>query len=277
MLGLALDAPEERHTAERAARTTVSYVDGFVPDDPARDLAALGVAEVLRTTGAPGGVALRVAKGWPPGSGMGSSAASAVGAVVATNALLGEPLDAVALLACAGRAEQRGTGSTALDNVAASLMGGLVCITGQDPPAAVSLPAPPWPLAVVLPQVVVRTEAARAVLTQQVALQDALSNLRDLAGLLAAIQHSDLQAFAHHLRDHLAAPARRPLWPFLDAAKEAAVAAGAPTLSISGSGPALFAPCADRATADRVVSATVEAIGGRGWVSTVAAAGARVV
>ena len=214
VLGLALRTPAERLVARRAESVEVVYdpsVVPFVPDDPRRDLARLGADEVLAALGRPGGVALEIRKAWPPGSGMGSSAASAVGAVVAVDALYGGELSDDELLACAGRAELRGTGSVALDNCAASLRGGLVAITGQAPPRAVSLMAPPWPLALVLPEVVVRTEEARAVVPEQVPLDAALANLRDVAGLLAAIERNDLQGFADHLVDHLVSPARRPL------------------------------------------------------------------
>jgi homoserine kinase len=128
-----------------------------------------------------------------------------------------------------------------------------------------------------LPELTVHTGPAREALPEQVALVDAVRNLRNLMGLIDAVTRADLDAFVDHLHDQLAFPSRLELWPFLEPARAAAKTAGAPALSVSGSGPALFAPCPSEDVARRVVDAVTWAIGGQGWVAHAAVHGAALM
>jgi homoserine kinase len=278
VLGLALREPLDRVDAERTDApgmqvTNAGPYGDRVPDDPARNVASWAAQRVLEAAGAEGGLALTVHKHIPPGSGLGSSAASAVAGAVAAARALDWDADPQVLLAIGRDAEALAAGSPHLDNVAPALLGGFVAVLGTRPPDIRSLPlAGDWSLAVVLPDLVVRTAEAREVLPRRVPLGDAIQNLRDLTGLLDAAARGDLAAFCRHLGDQLAQPYRAPLVPWLAGAREAALAAGAPALSISGSGPAVFAPCPDPAAArvvrDAVVAwLDVRGIGSTGWVT----------
>jgi len=278
VLGLALREPLDRVDAERSTTpglrvTNTGPYGDRVPDDPARNVAAWAAERVLEAAGADGGLDLTVHKHIPPGSGLGSSAASAVAGAVAAARALGWEAAPQALLAIGRDAEALTAGSPHLDNVAPALLGGFVAVLGTRPPNIRSLPlAGDWSLAVVLPDLEVRTSEAREVLPRRVPMGDAIQNLRDLTGLLDAAARGDLAVFCQHLGDQLAQPYRAPLVPWLDGAREAALAAGAPALSISGSGPAVFAPCADvraaRAVRDAVVAwLDVRGIGSTGWVT----------
>ncbi len=278
VLGLALQEPLDRvdahHTDARGVvvENTGPYGDR-VPAAPDKNVAGWAAGKVLEASGASGGLAVLVHKHIPPGSGLGSSAASAVAGAVAAARALGLACEPELLLAIGRDAEALTAGSPHLDNVAPALLGGFVAVLGTTPPLVRALPlAGDWPLAVVLPDLEVRTSEARNVLPRRVPMSDAVQNLRDLTGLLDAAARGDLAAFCHHLGDQLAQPYRAPLVPWLPEVQQVAVEAGAPALSISGSGPAVFAPCPDQPTAVRVRDAVVawldvRGIGSTGWVT----------
>ncbi len=278
VLGLALREPLDRVDATRRPNpgvgvTVAGPFGERVPTDPDRNVAAWAAAQVMATTGADGGLDLVVHKHIPPGSGLGSSAASAVAGAVAAARALEEQVHPTVLLSIGRDAEALAAGSAHLDNVAPALLGGFVAVLRTKPPEIRSLTLKgDWSLAVILPHLEVRTADARKVLPRRVPMQDAVQNLRDLAGLLDAAARGDLEAFARHLGDQLAQPYRAPLVPWLDGARQAAIAAGAPALSISGSGPAVFAPCVDKERARQVCDAVVDwlddqGIGAQSWVT----------
>ena len=198
-------------------------------------------------------LALTLDKGLPIESGIGSSAASAVAAVGAVNAVLGEPLDAAELLACAGEAESAASGSVHLDNVAPSLLGGLRLITsgGQ----AESLPFPGGLVLVLfLPRLSLSTRRARSVLPAEVSLSTTVAHAQNLAGLIHALYQGDRELLGKSLQDLLAEPHRAHLVPGFRSVQEAVMAAGALGCSLSGSGPAVFA-LSEEADAEPVAAA----------------------
>ncbi|MBR57082.1 MAG: homoserine kinase [Myxococcales bacterium] len=265
VLGMALDIPLDSVTASLGG-TGIRVIPAGpygsrVPVEPERNVAAFTAQRVLKALNRTDGLELRVEKQIPPGSGLGSSAASAVAGAVATLRACGGDISAQELLAICGQAEALTSGTAHLDNVAPALLGGLVGVVGTDPPQIERLELPTdWRFAVILPHVEVRTEDARRVLPDTVPLSDAVQNLRHLTALLAAVGRQDLQTFATNLEDHLAIPYRAPLLPFYEACALAAQKAGAIKLQVSGSGPALFAPCANPEQAQAVCTAVEEAL-----------------
>jgi homoserine kinase len=263
VLGLAVTGPGDAVVAEWTSGEGLTLRDPghpTLPREAEKHTAGIAALEVLRQAGgAARGIALTVEKGLPLGGGRGGSGASAVAGAVAVNALLGHPLDRQGLLAAALAAEAAVSGRH-LDNVAPSLLGGLVLVRGLDPPDAVRLPTPPG-LHVVLaePDQVLRTADARAVIPRAIPLGTAVAQCADVAALVAAMVAGDLALLGRGVEDHLAEPARAPLLPRFREAKQAALAAGAVAASLSGSGPTAFALAADAATAAGVASAMAEA------------------
>jgi homoserine kinase len=245
ILGLAVAGAGDEVTAERTGGHAIEVRDTGHPDlptDPERNTAALAAREVLCRAGAAGlGVALTVRKGLPLAGGQGGSAASAVAAAVAVNHLLGGPLDADALLAACLEAEATVAGRHA-DNVAPSLLGGIILVRATEPPDVVRLHVPTdLRVALVHPDQRLRTRESRAVLPQQVPLATALHQAAQVAALVAALAAEDYALLGRALDDRIAEPARSPLLPGFAEAKRAALAAGALGASISGSGPTAFA------------------------------------
>lgn len=259
MLGLALAGAGDTVEAEPVANPGVVIVapgHPDLPDDPDRHASALAARAVLRRAGLAGqGVALRVTKGLPLSGGQGGSAASAIAGAGAVNALFGSPLAPIAVLEAALEAESAVAGRHA-DNLAPSLLGGLVLIRSMKPLDVVKLPVPA-DLVIVLahPAVALRTRDARAVLPATLPLATALYQSAQVAAIVAAAAAGDRELLGRAIDDRIAEPARAPLLPGFVEAKAAALGAGALGCSISGAGPTAFAIAPDGAAAPRIAAA----------------------
>jgi homoserine kinase len=288
VLGFALREPGDevsvRWTNGGVAIDDVMHDAGRLPRDAAKNTAGIAAGALLRLVGERRGVALTIRKGLPLSSGLGGSAASAVAAVVAVDALLGARLPSDVLLSCAFQGERDGAGSAHADNIAPALMGGLVLVRRPDPPDIIRLPVPDGLTAVVVhPDLEIETARARALLGTTVPLGDAIRQWANLGAFVDALHRSDFGQMARSLEDTIAEPRRSVLLPGLDAVKQAAASAGALGCSFSGSGPSLFALCADAQIAQRVAAAMADAVrthvapSAQTYVSAVAREGARVV
>lgn len=225
-----------------------------LPTNPARHASAIAAREVLSRAGmSENGVTLSVHKGLPLAGGQGGSAASAVAAAVAVNQLVndagGDALDAHALLSAALVAESTVAGRH-LDNLAPSLLGGVVCVRSIDPPDVAKIPVASalW-IALAHPEIKVRTADARAVLPVSVSRGVLIDQLAAVSALITGLVTGDLELIGRAMTDHYAEPARASLVPGFYAAKAAAIEAGALGGSFSGSGPTTFMVCATEAIA----------------------------
>lgn len=290
MLGLALADVGDRVSANRTGGSGISIaevrgLDGelhpYLSTDPERNTASIAAKALWDAHGDGGGVELRIRKGVPLQSGMGSSAASAVAAVVAVNALLGTPLPKPELLPFALEGEKFASGGTHADNVAPSLLGGLVLCPSVLLPDTVSLPAPASISAVLLhPNLQVNTAHARRSLAKAYSTEQWLSQQGYLAGFIAACTMNDLALMAKTLKDVVIEPQRAAAVPCFEAVREAAQRAGALGFSLSGSGPSMFSLCANKDARNLAVSME-QACRGLGiecesWVSPMDAPGAQL-
>ena len=291
MLGLALGGGAgDTVIAERSESAGISIdevrgLDGeihpYLSTDPLENTASIAAQALWDAAGAPGGAALKVHKGVPLQSGMGSSAASAVAAVVAVNALLDEPLDHVELLSYALEGEKYASGGLHADNVAPSLLGGLVLCPTVLLPEVVQLPVPAGVSAVLLhPELQVNTAHARRGLARGYSMQQWLEQQGYLAGFIAGCMAGDVDLIGRTLRDVVIEPQRAAAVPCFEDVKAAAMRAGALGCSLSGSGPSIFALCEER-RAVNLASAMEQACRALGiecqsWVSPLDAEGARL-
>jgi homoserine kinase len=257
---------------------------GRLPLAADRNTAGRAASAVLERLAERRGVVLHITKRMPLSSGLGSSAASAVAGAVATDLLCGGRLDRKALLRCALWGERLASGSEHADNVAPSLLGGFVLVRALDPePDLIDLPVPAGlACALVKPSLEIETLGARAMLGTTVELKRAVHQWANTAALTAGLFRSDLGLIERALEDYVAEPARAALVPGFYAVKAAARDAGALGCSLSGSGPTLFALCADRAIASRVADVMRDTFAAHGlaaerWVSLVGAKGAQAL
>lgn len=257
------DVVEAWREAEPGIRVEIgeSAVDWRAPVDPAKNTAAVAAKAVLRALGVKEGMTLRIRKGIPPGSGVGSSAASAVAGAWAANVLFGAPLDKAALGEAVLEGEVVAAGSRHGDNVLPALFGGLVLVSSGDPMRSRRVPLPrTLPMAVILPNVQVLTRQARAILPKRVPLEKAVHNASELAFMIDAFRAGDWETVGRCIMaDVLVEPVRARLLPCYDAVRSAAMEAGAFGCALSGSGPAMFAPAETRAAAERVRDAMLAA------------------
>ena len=244
-LGLALSSPSERmvlRTFEGKGVRLVLEADSNLPREAELNVAGMAAISALHKLGDPFGVEIEIYKSIMPGSGIGSSAASAVAAVVGVcelAKLIDKDLSEIDRLESALDGEQIASGSRHSDNIAPALFGGLRLID----PEGVShkLPVPEGLHLVVLhPQVVIKTAESRAVLPSKVLLQDAIHSSAWMGRFVQSCYTNDLEGFSHSLKDLLVGPYRKPLLPAFDKCEQAAINAGALTGGISGSGPSSF-------------------------------------
>jgi homoserine kinase len=290
MLGLAVAGVGDRVSARRTGAAGVSIAevrdaDGkrhpFLSTNPGENTASLAASSLWRAAGEPDGIELIVQKGIPLQSGMGSSAASAVAAVVAVNALLDEPLPAEALLEHALAGERFASGGLHADNVAPSLFGGLVLCPPILLPDVMRLPVPAGISSVLVhPELQVNTAESRKALAKGYSMDQWLTQQGLLAGFVAAVSSGDVDMLGRCLRDEIIEPQRASSVPCFEAAKAAALKADALGCSLSGSGPSIFALCRD-SVATNVAVAMEQACRKMGyacdsWISPLDALGARV-
>jgi homoserine kinase len=261
ILGFALHSPGDEVIMKLANHNQVIIKEitgdeGKLSWQPEKNTVSVTVLQFLHFFGISQGVDIYLHKKMPLGSGLGSSAASAVAGLVAINELLGGLKPRKDLLTWAMEGERVACGAAHADNVAPSLLGGVVLIRSYSPLAVHKLPYPSelW-AAVIHPHIELRTELARSVLPKEIKLSTAIKQWGNVGGLVAGLCTSDFSLLSDSLQDAVAEPARASLIPHFQAVKQAALAAGALGSSISGAGPSIFALCKGEAVATQVAAA----------------------
>jgi len=243
VLGLALEAPYDVMTLELHEQPglLIQHVDGYgLPTIPEENVAGAALIAMLeQITDAPG-LKLTIDKRIMPGSGLGSSAASAAGAVFAANQLLGKNFSANDLIRFAMFGEKVASGVKHADNITPCLLGGVTLIRSILPLDVISLDAPAMFITVVHPQIEVRTSDARQILKKEVPLKLAIKQWGNIAALVAGLMQGDHDLIGRSLEDVIIEPARSILIPGFDRIKKACLEVGALGGGISGSGPSIF-------------------------------------
>lgn len=260
VLGLALSEPGDTVVAERVDEPGVTLAaiegdDGRLPRDPAANTATVAARDLLerRNVDASVGVRLELHKGLPLESGMGSSAASAVAAVVAVDHLIDLESTREQLLLSALAGERMAAGAGHADNAAASLYGGFVLVRPAEVLDVVRLPIPEGlSIALVRPHLEVSTKDSRILLGDVVKLHAAVAQWANLGALIAALYSEDWDLMSRALEDHIAEPIRSQAVAGFYDVKRAALDEGALGCSLSGSGPSMFALCRSLEIAERV-------------------------
>ncbi|HEY4207843.1 MAG TPA: homoserine kinase [Puia sp.] len=255
VLGMALEEPydimEVSLLEEPIVRITSG--DGFpLPSDPAQNTAGAPLLAMQEELERPVGFDVVIHKKIKPGSGVGSSAASAAGAVVAANHLLGDIFSKEDLVRFGMFGEKVASGVKHADNIAPCIYGGITLIRSIFPLDIVSIPAPMLHVTVVHPQIEVRTSDARQILRKEVLLKDAIRQWGNIAGLVAGFMKNDHDLIGRSLEDVIIEPVRSMLIPGFDQVKTQCKAAGALGGGISGSGPSIFMLSRDIQTAQRI-------------------------
>ncbi|HUX72608.1 MAG TPA: homoserine kinase [Steroidobacteraceae bacterium] len=287
ILGHTVEAIGDRVRVRRIDEPTVRIrsIVGSAETLPAtaeKNTAGRAVQALQAALGLAYGFELDIEKGIPLASGLGGSAASAVAAVVAANALLAQPLPPLELLKYAMQGELVASGSVHLDNIAPSLFGGLILTVGIDQPRVKRIPVPAALRCVLVhPHMLLGTREARAMLKSDVSRSDFVWQTANLAGFISGCYSDDLDMIRDSFNDVIIEPQRNSLIPGFQDVKRGAMSAGALGCSISGAGPTVFA-WSEIQYAEAVRGAMVAAFSEHGlrsdhWISTIENYGARVV
>lgn len=288
VLGSALDGLGDLVTVRKldGPVVRVGSIGGRVtdlPTDPSENTATAALLSLQAACAPEVGFEVSIEKGIPLGSGLGGSAASAVGAVVAATALLPGDWSNEEILPHALAGEAVASGDLHPDNVAPCLFGGLVLTREMDPPDVVPIPVPSGIQCVLIrPDRVVPTREARACLPETVPLADSVRQTAHLGAFIAGCYRDDLALIGRALRDLIVEPHRTKLVPNFGGVQSAAMDAGALGCSLSGGGPTVFAWCDGSGAAETVRSAMMDAfsevdVATESWVSPIPSDGARIV
>ncbi|NML38274.1 homoserine kinase [Chitinophaga sp. G-6-1-13] len=257
VIGLAMDAPGDEMILRRtsAPGIRIKAVHGAdLPVDPAKNVASVAVQALLQKYDHPDiGIEIEIFKHIHPGSGIGSSAASSAGAVVAANHLLGEPFNKKQLVRFAMEGERLACGSAHADNVAPAILGGFTLVRSYRPLDITTLhtPAELW-VTVIHPQIEVKTSDAREILKQKVLMTDAIRQWGNVGAMVAGLYQEDYDLISRSLEDVIVEPVRSILIPAFQELKLKCKEAGALGGGISGSGPSVFMLCRGEANARSV-------------------------
>ena len=224
-----------------------------IPLQPEKNVAGVAAESLRYRLNYTEGFVISIAKRIMPGSGIGSSAASAAGAVWGINTLLGNPLSTRELIVHAMDGEAIASKARHADNVAPALLGGFVLIRSYDPLDIIQIPYPEdLTLALIHPQIEIRTAESRAMLGEQISLKQGIRQWGNVGGLIAGLTTGNYGLISRSLEDHIAEPKRKHMIPDYDLLTSAAQQAGALGCGISGSGPSVFALCHTMDTAKLV-------------------------
>jgi homoserine kinase len=258
VLGACLDGIGDemifRKSTQKGLRIT-KITGADLPYEPEKNVAGVAGLALLNQVEIEFGIEMEIHKKIKAGSGIGSSSASAAGAVVGINELLGNPFSKQELIAFAMEGEFLASGSYHADNVAPAILGGFTLVKGYSPLEVIKMPSPKELYATIIhPQIEVKTAAARSILPKEIALKTAVTQWGNLGGFICGLYTEDYDLIGRSIVDVVAEPYRKSLIPSFEKVKQAALEAGALGFGISGSGPSLFALSRGEATAKKVAA-----------------------
>lgn len=247
VLGFAVEQPGDEIIVKKTNKNGIRITEicgdqGRLSLNPEENTATVPILKYLKAIKSEIGLDIMLHKKMPFGSGLGSSAASAVAGVYAINLLLGEPLKSEALLPFAMEGERMASGSAHADNVAPSLLGGFVLIRSYDPLDVIKIDTPKTLHATIIhPDIEVDTKDARNILKKNIPIKSAIRQWGNVGGLIAGLTMGKFDLISRSMEDVIIEPIRSMLIPGFDSVKSAAMDQGALGCGISGSGPSIFA------------------------------------
>ncbi|MES2747624.1 MAG: homoserine kinase [Bacteroidota bacterium] len=262
VMGLCLEAIGDemiiRKGAEKGIRIT-KITGADLPLEAEKNVAGVAALALLQKMTIDHGFEIEIHKKIKAGSGIGSSSASAAGAVFGINELLGKPFTKHELVDFAMKGEVIASGSEHADNVAPCLLGGFTLVRGYNPLEVIRIDSPSQLYAVVLhPHIEVKTSDSRAVLHPMISLKSAIAQWGNVGGLVAGLYTNDYGLIGRSLQDVIVEPLRKHLIPNFDEVKNAALQNGALGAGISGAGPSIFALCKGEETAQKIANAMTQ-------------------
>jgi homoserine kinase len=253
VLGFCLDSIGDemviRKSVEKGIRIT--KIEGYdLPFEVEKNVAGVSALAMYKAAKPDCGFEIEIYKHIKPGSGVGSSSASAVGSVYGMNVLLGNPYSKTELTAFAMKGEAVASQSEHADNIAPALFGGFTLVKSLDPLEVLQIPTPSDLFAVVIhPQIEIKTSDARKILPKTIALKDAITQWSNVGSLIHGLHTNNYDLISRSLKDVVVEPFRSQLIPGFESIKKTALSYGALGTGISGSGPSVFSLCKSKTSA----------------------------
>ena len=256
VLGFCLDNKGDEMVIRKVSKKgiRINHIEGYdLPFETAKNVAGVSALAMYEHAKPDCGFEIEIYKKIKPGSGIGSSAASAVGSVFGMNELLGKPYNKTQLTYFAMKGEALASKSEHADNLAPALFGGFTLVKSTLPLDILQIPTPKELYATMIhPQIEIKTADAREILPKEVPLKDAIAQWANVGSLIHALHTSDYSLIHRSLQDIIVEPYRKQLIPYFDDVKYAALEAGALGCAISGSGPSIFALSKGKEVAEKV-------------------------
>ncbi|MDA9343669.1 homoserine kinase [Algibacter sp.] len=259
VLGFCLDSVGDDMVIRKTEKKGIyiTKIQGFdLPYEAELNVAGVAALAMYDAIDVDFGFEIEIYKNIKPGSGIGSSAASAVGSVFGMNELLGRPFNKTQLTGFAIKGEALASKCEHADNLAPALFGGFTLVKSISPLRILEIPSPDDLYATIIhPQIEIKTSESRAILPKEIALSDAITQWANFGSLIHALHTSDYNLIKESLHDVVVEPHRSKLIPHFNEVKKAAITAGALGCGISGSGPSIFTLSNSLETANNVKDA----------------------
>ncbi len=243
-LGFALEGigDEMVFRKSKTKGVTITKITGDkLPMEAHKNVAGVAGNAMLEAINADFGIEIEIHKKIRSGSGIGSSSASAAGAVFGINQFLKKPLNNLELARYAMKGEALASGNEHADNVAPCIYGGTTLVTGYDPFKVIALPPMDTVYVGILhPHITIKTKDAREILPKEIPLKDAIIQSQRLASFVASLYEWDKDLFSESIKDVLVEPHRKQLIPHFDTIRAISEKNGCVAFGISGSGPSMF-------------------------------------
>ncbi|MBI1936997.1 MAG: homoserine kinase [Ignavibacteriales bacterium] len=266
MMGFALNKPgdEVQLSLNGGSEIKIKKITGDggkLPYDADKNTSTAAIKSLLKKFDLKIGIDVVINKKMGIGSGLGSSAASAVAGVFAANKLLNLKLTKHELLEHAIAGEFIASKGIHADNVAPALFGGFVLIRGYDPIDVIQIDYPKDLFCtVVYPEIEIKTCEARELLDENVPLKIAIAQAGNASGLITGLLTKNFDLISRSIIDHIAEPKRAKLIPCYDEIRNAALKNGALNCNISGSGPTMFSFSDSEVKAKKIGRAMLKAV-----------------
>lgn len=259
VLGFCLDCVGDEMVIRKTNKKGIyiTKIEGFdLPYETELNVAGVSALAMYEAINVDFGFEIEIFKNIKPGSGIGSSAASAVGSVFGMNELLGKPFNRTQLTEFAIKGEALASKCEHADNLAPALFGGFTLVKSLSPLHILEIPSPKELYATIIhPQIEIKTSEARAILPKEIALSEAITQWANFGSLIHGLHTSDYDLLKSSLHDVIIEPHRSKLIPHFKDAKKVAIHAGALGTGISGSGPSIFSLCKGLKVAENVKDA----------------------
>lgn len=259
VLGFCLDSVGDEMIIQKTSQPgiRITKIEGHqLPFEIQKNVAGVSALALYNDLQPSCGFEIEICKNIKPGSGIGSSAASAVGSVFGINELLGKPLNKIQLTKYAIKGEALASQCEHADNLAPAIFGGFTLVRSVNPVDVIQLPTPDDLYATLIhPQIEIKTAVARSILPNKISLQDAITQWSNVGSLVHALHTQDFELLSKSLNDVIVEPFRKELIPHFDSVKLAALKNSALGCGISGSGPSIFALSKGMENAKRIEKA----------------------